>query len=154
MPRPTKPVDLVNKHLTNEEKEARKQGEEKLKGKSDCIKPSSYLSKKQKEIFKKLVSMLEESDILSNLDIYLLDEAAVTIDRMQALESDINTGKVNMFDQKVTACENMLHKKFGRYMNELGISPQARSKMANMAAQNKTEDPLKKLLAGDADEDD
>ncbi|OOM72507.1 hypothetical protein CLPUN_47000 [Clostridium puniceum] len=70
-------VATTSKHLTHEERKARQEQENKLKGKADKLKPPTYLNSHQKKIFKYIVSELESSGILGNLDIYILTTARI-----------------------------------------------------------------------------
>lgn len=69
---------VKSKHLTEQERKNKIETEQKLKGSSDNIKPPKHLSAKQKKIFKYIVYELVNSDILGNLDIYVL---STTLDK-------------------------------------------------------------------------
>jgi P27 family predicted phage terminase small subunit len=147
--RPSKSTAVISKNLTNEERKVREKNEKNLKGDDSSILPSNHLTEKQKSIFRNLVKLLKSSGILGNIDIYVLDEAAISIDRKITIESDINTGTVDVYDSKVTSAKAQAHKEFCRYMNELCMSPQSRAKFANANLQKKEEDPLIKALEDD-----
>lgn len=151
MARPSKSVSANKRNLTKEEKAIREDGEKKLKGKDDCIKPSSYLTTAQKTIFNNIVEQLKQSNVLGNIDIYVLDEAAIAIDRKRKIEKDINDNKIDLLDSKVISAKSQIHKEFCRYMNELCLSPQSRSKFANAAIQKKEVSPLLEALKDDDD---
>jgi phage terminase small subunit len=55
-----------------EEKEKRVNNENYLRGKSDNIIPPDYLTEEQIQLFNFIKSELEESKLLSNLDIFIL----------------------------------------------------------------------------------
>lgn len=149
MARPSKSVAANRKNLTKAEKKIREEGEARVKGKSDCIQPSDYLTDEQKDIFNNICEQLQESNILGNIDIYVLDEASIAIDRKRKIEEGINNGTFDILDSKVISAKSQIHKEFCRYMNELCLSPQARSKFANAALQNKEVSPLLKALNDD-----
>lgn len=151
MARPCKSIDVMSKNLTNEEKEARKQAEEKLKGGNDKIKPPAYLGKEAKKIFKYIVIELQDSGILTNLDVYILASCANAIARIQAAEKLLNDDLLNKDALKV---KDSYMKEFFRCCNELSLSPQSRAKLANINVQAKEqkEDPLLKVLAGGKDD--
>ena len=90
MARPSKSAAVMVKNLTKEEKQARLEGEQRLKGNADNISPPGYLNKKQKSIFRYIVKNLEASAILGNLDIYVLTTCCIAIDRLQEIETLIN----------------------------------------------------------------
>lgn len=47
------------------------------------------MNKRQKAIFKDILKNLNK-DILSNLDVYLLNQTAITIERLESIEKEIN----------------------------------------------------------------
>ena len=64
MGRPAKAIDTNSQKMSKQERKAREENEKKLRGNNDNIKPFSYLTKRQKAIFK---------DILKNLNPDILD---------------------------------------------------------------------------------
>jgi P27 family predicted phage terminase small subunit len=155
MARPSKSVKTMSKNLTKEEKMIRAETEEKLRGGTDKISPPKHLNARQKKIFKYIVKELEASQILGNLDIYVLSQAAIAIDRLQEIEKMINEDTTRMFDKEVLAAKDKYTKDFFRCCNELSLSPQSRAKLGNINLQVKQqqEDPLLKVLAGGKDAD-
>lgn len=151
MARPTKSVNTLSAHRSTEEIEARKQAEERLKGSADNLKAPTYLSKTQKKIFKTVVTELETSGILSNLDIYILSSFCIAVDRLQAIETLINTDIQNLYNKDLMASKDKYTKDLFRCCNELSLSPQSRAKLANMNVQTKNngEDPVLKALRGE-----
>lgn len=144
---------LVNKHLTKEEREIREETENKLKGKSDKIKPPKELSKQQKAIFKRIVEELQESGILGNLDTYILTTCAIALDRIKEMEMEINGNKNLLENRDYINTKDKYTKDFFRCCQELCLSPSARSKIGliNMNAKKKGEDPVLKALSGNDD---
>ena len=155
MARPSKSVKTMSKNLTKEEKMIRAETEEKLRGGTDKISPPKHLNARQKKIFKYIVKELEASQILGNLDVYVLSQAAIAIDRLQEIEKMINEDTTRMFDKEVLAAKDKYTKDFFRCCNELSLSPQSRAKLGNINLQVKQqqEDPLLKVLAGGKDAD-
>jgi P27 family predicted phage terminase small subunit len=155
MARPSKSVKTMSKNLTKEEKMIRVETEERLRGGTDKISPPKHLNARQKKIFKYIVKELEASQILGNLDIYVLSQAAIAIDRLQEIEKMINEDTTRMFDKEVLAAKDKYTKDFFRCCNELSLSPQSRAKLGNINLQVKQqqEDPLLKVLAGGKDAD-
>ena len=147
MARPCKNVNLQHERSLNKDEAAvRLANEEKLRGKTHAIKPPSYLSAAQKRIFRYIVSGLEASGILGNLDVYVLAECSICIDRMQTIEKDMNK---NGLDPNLVKVKDSYTKAFFRYCNELSLSPQSRAKLANINLQAKDENPLLKVLGDD-----
>lgn len=142
MARPAKAIDTNSMKMGKEERMNREESEKRLRGSNDKIKPFSYLNKRQRAIFKDILSNLNK-DILSNLDTYLLNQTAITIERLESLEKEINlaskitdeTGKVkDKVDIKLIttlkSVRDMYSKEFFRCCNELSLSPQARAKLS------------------------
>lgn len=148
--RPAKNVSVMLKNLTKEEFETRKQTEDNLKGVADKISPPDYLSKEQRKIFRNIVKELRESGILGNLDIYILSTCAISLDRIQTIETMINDDPKLLSDKDLRLANDKYTKDFFRCCNELSLSPQSRAKFANinLQAQQDKEDPLLKVLRG------
>ena len=150
MARPTKAVAMLDRYgQTKRELAERKANEGTLKGSSDKIMPPSYLSKNQKSIFNYIVSELEASGILGNLDVYILTTCTIAIDRLEAIEKAINKDFSLLSDSKFMGSKDKYTKDLYRCCNELSLSPQARAKIANNAMMNKDKGPsLKDILSG------
>ncbi|MGK0468187.1 phage terminase small subunit P27 family [Clostridium sp.] len=146
MGRPSKSAIVLSEcSQTKEEIKKRIENEEKLKGKADKINPPDYLSDNQVDLFNYIKSELEESKLLSNLDVYILAKCAIAIDRLQFIEKKINN------NPRLLSVQNplMSNKKnydadFFRCCNELSLSPQSRAKLGNIniLAEKEKEDPL------------
>jgi len=143
-------VATTSKHLTHEERKARQEQENKLKGKADKLKPPTYLNSHQKKIFKYIVSELESSGILGNLDLYILTTVSIAIDRLQEIETMINEDITNAFSNNVIGAKKKYTDDLYRCCNELSLSPQARAKLGNIniETQKQKSDPLLQVLAG------
>ena len=142
MARPAKSIDTNSMKMSKEERKAREENEKKLRGSNDELKPFKYLNKRQKAIFNDILKNLNK-EILSNLDIYLLNQTAITIERLESLEKEINNAskivdengkKKDKLDVKLIASlksvRDMYSKDFFRCCNELSLSPQARAKIS------------------------
>lgn len=150
MGRPCKPASLLTEcSQTKAEIQARIDNEQALKGDASKIKPPAHLSKVQKKIFKDIVKKLDASQILSDKDVYLLAEFSISIDRLQAIERQINEEPSMLFDSSVMGSKDKYTKIFFRCCNELGFSPQSRAKIANINLQAKEENPIIKALMDD-----
>ncbi len=150
MGRPAKSVKTQSRHNTKSEEKERLEIEEKLRGKSDKLKPPKYLNESQKKIFKWIKKELTESGILSNLDIYILTQFSIAIDRLQAIEMKINDDFELVFDKDLMSSKDKYTKDLYRCCNELCLSPQARAKIGslNINAQKDKNDPLLDALKG------
>lgn len=142
MSRPAKAIDTNSMKMSKEERKAREENEKKLRGSNNNIKPFSYLNRRQKAIFKDILNNLNK-DILSNLDTYLLNQTAITIERLESLEKEINVAskitdengkEKDKLDVRLIASlksvRDMYSKDFFRCCNELSLSPQARAKIS------------------------
>ena len=147
MGRPATHIDLATGARKKDEIENRKKAEDKLRGTGD-IAPPPELSEEQREIFENIVQLMKEADVLSCLDTYILTRAAVTIDALNEIDEMIrNDGKL-FLNAPLMSARNKYTQEFFRCCNELGLSPQARAKMA-IAFSRKEEDELMTLLNGD-----
>lgn len=153
MARPTKSVAMRSGHISKEEREVKLNNEKLLRGNSDNIKPLSFLTKAQKDIFKNIVQHLEESGLLGNIDVYVLSQAAITINRIHDCERNIN--ETGIFDYEGQAnpaikVKESYMREFFKLCSELSLSPQARAKIAsiNFEADAKKTDPLLTILKG------
>lgn len=156
MARPCKSIEAQSRHNSKEDIEKRKDTEEKLKGLADKVEfPPEYLTKEQKLIYKEIVNELKASQILSNLDIYILSSCSIAIDRLQYIEEIINKNPRALMNKDLMSAKDKYNKDFYRCCNELSLSPQSRAKFGSLSlkANEKEEDPLIKALKGDDDED-
>lgn len=157
MPRPIKPIDTNNSHMSKQEREARKEAEEKIKGnvKSDKIKnPPKSLSKEGKKIYKEIINELEMSGIdITNLDITLLEQVANSIDTMRKCQEILHEDTLN---KQANSVYFKAFNVFKQCASELGLSPSARAKLSMLKKQqeDKDNDLLLKILNGDDIDDD
>ncbi len=156
MARPTKSISMRSGHISKDEVAAKLNCERTLRGDADNIKPLSFLSKSQKNIFNNIVQHLEESGLLGNIDVYVLSQAAITIDRIHDCEKNIN--ETGIFDYEGQAnpaikVKESYMREFFKLCSELSLSPQARAKIAsiNYDADAKKKDPLLAILQGGND---
>lgn len=151
MSRPTKSAKTITSNISAKDLEKRNILEDKLKGNDNEIKPPKYLSKTQKNIFKYIVKELKSSEILGNLDVYILTMCSIAIDRLEKIETNINENELLLYDSKLMASKEKYSKDLYRCCNELSLSPQARAKLANVNLQAKEDDPLLKVLTESED---
>lgn len=163
MSRPAKSIETNSMKMSKEERKDREETEKKLRGSNDNIKPFSYLNKRQRAIFKDILKNLN-IEILSNLDTYILNQTAITIERLESIEKEINSAskykdkngkEKDKLDAKtiiaLKSVRDMYSKDFFRCCNELSLSPQARAKISiNTVPQKKK--TLMDILNEDDDE--
>lgn len=155
MARPCKVVDSQSRHNTKAEINARKENEEKIKSLADKIgKPPNYLSNEQKKVYKFIIHELQATGILTNLDVFILSTCAISVDRLQTIETIINKNIGSLVNKDLMSAKDKYTKDLYRCCNELSLSPQSRAKLGNLAVGNKEkeEDPVLKALKDDDDE--
>ena len=150
MARPAKAVETQSRHSTKAEIEDRRFVQNQLKGDSDKLKPPKYLTKNQKRIFKNIVAELANSEILGNIDVYILTTCSIAIDRLQNIESMINENPNLILSTSLMSSKDKYAKDLYRCCNELSLSPQARAKIGSINIQKKQEsaDPILQLIKG------
>lgn len=150
MSRNPKNIAVNANKMSAEKRQLRLEAEEKLKGSADKITPSSRLNANQKRIFNYITNELEASKILGNIDVYLLEQTAIAIDRLQAIEKLINQDFDNIYSKELMTAKTRYTKDFEAGMNNLSLSPASRAKFGIINANKKeTEsDPLLKVING------
>ena len=161
MARPRKPAALKKgKSETKEELKIRAEAEEKLIGDTDLLKDiPDYLDPLAQAYYKFLVHELEISEILSNLDIPLLEQTADSLSKMRDCDKIINEEGVIITDvdrygndvvkeNPAVGTKQKYLNQFRALSTQLGLSPASRAQLAGMQIeQAKTEDdPLLKIL--------
>lgn len=147
--RPTKSVKVISKYSqTKDELKERGKNEEKLKG--GAVPPApKWLTQSQKEIYDNIVECLKESEMLCLNDVWILEKAAVAIDRVEAAERRLNEIWGQGYDEETELylkIEKQYTQDFFRACNELCLSPQSRAKLANAVTAKAESEPLKDLL--------
>jgi phage terminase small subunit len=151
MSRPSKSAKIVHPcSQTKEELRNRIETEDKIRGNSNKLEPSSRLNANQKKIFKYIVSELEASKILGNLDTFFLEMGAIAIDRLQCIEREINRDFSMIYSKELMSAKSKYSTDFLKFCQEACLSPQARAKMGILATHKQMEDsdPLLKVLKG------
>lgn len=150
MARPAKSAEMRTGHMTKAEREGREIAQNAVKGKDDKIKPPAHLTKEQRAIFKRIVAELKESGILSNLDVYVLGNCAIAIDRVREYDRMIEADHELLLDKDAIRNRNTCVSEFYRCCNELCLSPQARAKIgaANLVKRQAAVDPVAQALGG------
>ena len=149
MARPSKSVTSSTGKISKEEKEIRLETENKLKGGNENLIPASYLNERQVEIFNYILSNLEESKVLGNLDVFVLNRTAITIERLENLDKQANENEEIIFTTAFKSSRDMYSKDFFRCCNELCLSPQSRAKLSITAVKQPEKKTLKDILAED-----
>ncbi|KFX55819.1 P27 family phage terminase small subunit [Clostridium botulinum] len=152
MARPCKSAKILTEcSQTKEEINSRIEKEKLIRGNANNIIPSMPLTESQYKLFEFIVDELKASEILSNLDKFLLTKAAIAIDRLHYIESLVNQKQNLLFNKDVMSKKDSYDKDFYRCCNELCLSPQSRAKIANINinTKNAEEDAVIKALRGE-----
>jgi hypothetical protein len=144
--RPAKPIATQTGHNATANTKARAVAEKILKGKDDKIIPAEYLSTPQAVIFNSIVAEMKASGILGNLDVYILTQCSIVIDRLQTIENDINNNVELMYNSGLQSARAKYSADLYRCLNELSMSPAARAKVGSIKVEKAKEDPLLKAL--------
>lgn len=130
MGRPAKAVAAKTGKIAAEETEQRAAIEDKLRGKKDKLVPPLYLTDSQMDIFNYIMGELQEADILGNLDLFILAQTAIAVDRIQELDRKANQDKDILFENAFRQARSEASKEYFRCCNELCLSPQSRAKLS------------------------
>lgn len=152
MARPCKSAKVLTEcSQTKEEINTRIEKEQLIRGHADNIIPSMELTESQQILFDFIVDELKASEILSNLDKFLLTKAAIAIDRLHYIEKLVNQKPKLLFNKDVMSKKDTYDKDFYRCCNELCLSPQSRAKIANINinTKNAEDDAVIKALRGE-----
>lgn len=153
-------AETKSHHHNKKELEAMVKREEQLRGDNDMIhQPPETLSDLGKLYYLFIVRELDKRNILSNLDIPMVEQAADCLDKMQIADEMLN--KDGMFIQARDSRGNEFLKEHPavatkqKYLNQfrfvagqLGMSPSSRAQMAQADVEAKVEEakPLNKIM--------
>lgn len=139
--RPAKSTAVNSSKMSNEERAVRQETEDKIRGKPKKIEPLPHLNEEQVLIFRNLVKLLKKSDILGEIDTYILSNCAISIHRLQQIETMVNTDTGYLFDKDLMNTKKKYTDEFFRCCNELCLSPQSRAKIASSITANVLNEP-------------
>jgi P27 family predicted phage terminase small subunit len=163
MARPKKPASLKVGHSESKAQlEERAQAEQELLGNDDLLGViPDHLDDLAQEYYKFLISELEISNILCNLDIPLLEQTADCLSKMRQADEIINKEGIilNTIDRygndlikehPAVATKQKYLNQFRALSTQLGLSPASRAQLAGLKLekQEEEEDPLLKILKG------
>lgn len=130
MARPAKAVAAKSGKIGREEAEHRAAIEDKLRGKNDKLLPPLYLTESQMEIFNYIMGELNEANILGNLDLFILSQTAIAVDRIQDFDRQANEAPELLLTNAFRQARSEVSKEYFRCCNELCLSPQSRAKLS------------------------
>lgn len=163
MSRQRKPACLKQgKSESKAQLKQREQIEQMLSGDDDLVySVPQNLDSKAQVFYQFIVEELRHSNILTNIDIPLVEQTADCLSKMR--ECDILIEKMGLFYEELDRygnakiVENVAMKtklnlmtKYSQYCNALGMSPSSRAALASKKAEVKEEqqDPLLQILKG------
>ncbi len=159
------PLSLNKKHFTKAEREQRKEGEERMKGGSDKIRPPKWLDETARKEFRRIAKELIALDIICNADVgglaiacdayskYIIATSAISKDTIDA--KIVREGATaTVVKTPLTAVEKYATI-YRQYCAEYGLTPAARIKISVHAQAKEREDSpmaafLKKRAGGNA----
>lgn len=161
--RPRKPASLKKgKSETKEQLKVRAEEEEKLQGNFDLVNEvPEYLDELAQTYYKFLTSELEISNILSNLDIPLLEQTADSLSKMRQCDDILNKegliirvpdryGNEMIKEHPAVSTKHKYLNQFRALSTQLGLSPSSRAQLAGMKVEDKEvqQDPVLQALQG------
>lgn len=151
MARPCKSVRVKTGAIAGDDADVRQDVEDKLRGDNTPPAPPDNLTADQRVIFQFIVAGLVASDILGQLDVFVLESTAVAIDRLRYINSLIDVKPDLVMHTGLQGARSKYQSDLWRGCNELCLSPQARAKIGSLAAQKGKEkkDPLMAALSDD-----
>jgi P27 family predicted phage terminase small subunit len=165
MARARKPASLkAGKSETKEQLAVRESIEQQLLGGTDkvAIVPE-HLDELAKVYYEYLVSELEISGLLSNLDIPVLEQTADSLSKIRDCDEHLNEeglvitrtdryGHENVIENPYIKIKMAYLNQFRSLANQLGLSPSSRAALAGkkIEEKEKEEDPLLQILKGEA----
>jgi len=160
---PKKPASLKKGNTESKAQlEIRAEAERRLMGERDRLNEvPEYLDPLAQAYYEFLVKELEVSDILSNLDIPLLEQTADCLSKMRQADDIINEegiiiktidryGNELIKEHPAVSTKQKYLNQFRALSGSLGLSPSSRAQLASMNIEKKEEeeDPLLKVLRG------
>jgi len=109
------------------------------------LQPAEYLNDRQKAIFYYIVNNLKESNLLGNLDVYLLHITSIAIQKLEELEGMINQDITLLEKSSIRNSLKHYNQVFFKGCTELCLSPQSRAKLA-VSFKTDEEDPLLAII--------
>ena len=151
MARPSKSVRVKTGAIASDVEAVRQDMEDKLRGENAAPEPPVDLTDGQREIFQFIVNGLVASDILGQLDVFVLESTAIAIDRLRYINGLIDADPGLVMHTSLQNARAKDQSDLWRGCNELCLSPQARAKIGSLAAQKQKEkkDPLLAALSDD-----
>ncbi len=143
MARQARTTSGTKKHLTKAEK-SKRQEIENIITEDIPNEPPADLTEPRREIYKFIVSTLNDSGIIKKLDLEVIKQACITIDRLHTIDQLIDTE--GLTNKNLLTAKNQLFTQFLKIADLLMMSPQSRAKLGAVNVRSKEKDPLIELL--------
>lgn len=125
MARPSKSVRVKTGAIAGDDAAIRQDVEDKLRGENVPPEPPVDLTDGQREIFQFIVNGLVASDILGQLDVFVLESTAIAIDRLRYINGLIDADPGLVMHTSLQNARAKYQSDLWRGCNELCLSPQA-----------------------------
>jgi P27 family predicted phage terminase small subunit len=146
MPTPPKRLENTSKHWTNKEITARQKAERVLKRKTRVtLRMPGWLGEEARRIWASTRRKLRKIELLDNLDADLLAVYCDAQARYQALSKKISQEESPVDDELVKQMQSWA-RLIASYAEKLGLSPNARARLAKKKAEKEPLDPMAQLL--------
>lgn len=149
MPTPVKTSENIKKHLTNAERDARRQAEGELtRHKRPQLRCPKWLDVDARKIYEETKRRLKGLQLLDNADVELLgiycDAVAKYRAASQLLTHAHEVG--SLADDEDLKAAQAWARLIAAYAEKLGLTPTARARLAKRKAEREPADPLEQLL--------
>lgn len=130
------PIELLlvkgKKNLTKQEIDARRKAENKIRPNADKVRPPAWLSPEAKREFKKLAVELQQTELITNVDvnqlaIYCRAYARYVELQNGTIEENEEGEEIRLYDEKQI---DILFKQLKAMSAEFGFTPSSRAKIA------------------------
>ncbi len=133
MARPSKSVRVKTGAIASDVEAVRQDVEDKLRGENVPPEPPADLTDGQREIFQFIVSGLVASDILGQLDVFVLESTAVAIDRLRYINGLIDADPGLVMHTGLQNARAKYQSDLWRGCNELCLAPQGQDWLSGCA---------------------
>lgn len=145
MPTPSKTLDAMTKHLTNEEKQAIQEAEASVvpdRGEINLAKPKWLTQKRGGAYWDSILQRMEGTAILDDLDAEMLAIYCSQLKERDALQADLSAARTKRKDAEpdmelilaLTKQINAKDAKIRDFANDLGCTPSGRIRLATKRA--------------------
>jgi P27 family predicted phage terminase small subunit len=146
MPTPPKRLENQTKHLTNREKAARERAERGLARVTRVqLRAPHWMGPEARQVWDGIKRKLRKLELLDNLDADLLAVYCDAQAHYQALSASIHRGDNPVDDELVKQAQSWARLISG-YAEKLGLSPNARTRLAKKRAEKEPLDAMEQLL--------